>query len=68
MQTRISPLEVEFNQIRINEQEEGYLEELLANGNVAAIIVQYPNTEGMVQDNLDKLIQLAHKKNVGNGN
>lgn len=31
---------------------------------VAALVVQYPNTEGLVYEHLDALIQTAHRQNV----
>jgi glycine cleavage system pyridoxal-binding protein P len=60
MKTRTSPLQVEFSQVDIDPS--GGAVEL--GGDVAGLIVQYPNTEGHVQDNLERIIQQAHKQKV----
>uniref|UniRef100_A0A915M839 glycine dehydrogenase (aminomethyl-transferring) n=1 Tax=Meloidogyne javanica TaxID=6303 RepID=A0A915M839_MELJA len=60
MTTRSEPMDINFQPLNINE---GNVNNKFGD-NIAAIILQYPNTEGLIYEDLDLLIQYAHKEKI----
>lgn len=57
MKTRSHPLGVQFQPLDMADPDQLCSE-------VAAIIVQYPNTEGQLYDNIERLTRVAQQHNV----
>jgi len=60
MATRSEPMDINFQPLDIND---GNVNNKFGD-NIAAIILQYPNTEGLIYEDLDLLVQYAHKEKV----
>uniref|UniRef100_A0A914N4L8 glycine dehydrogenase (aminomethyl-transferring) n=1 Tax=Meloidogyne incognita TaxID=6306 RepID=A0A914N4L8_MELIC len=60
MATRSEPMDINFQPLDIND---GNVNNKFGD-NIAAIILQYPNTEGLIYEDLDLLVQYAHKEKI----
>uniref|UniRef100_A0A915EM84 glycine dehydrogenase (aminomethyl-transferring) n=1 Tax=Ditylenchus dipsaci TaxID=166011 RepID=A0A915EM84_9BILA len=56
LKTRADPLDIEVNPLDINSPN--------LTDQVAGIIIQYPNTEGLIYENIEKLIASANKHGI----